>query len=202
MTKTYKQLDSVIDNCRLYLKLVTDLNNDKISKMKIKQPSLVYVDEKLEKDFNIHHSHILINSFYIYQVTLILLFIIDISIETTMTTNKCSGQPDCTTRLSTSYGSKILNGVMISIGLFLHIPKLKENFFRYFIIYYYAYIIAQIIIVFANSNWIFNSRISDFDVVLYVQNIIIFLYPLLVANKRFYNMILGVVVYLLAVISG
>ena len=57
------------------------MNNEKISSMKIKQPSLEYIDEKLEKDYNMHFNKVLINSFRAYQISILAFSIIDIIIE-------------------------------------------------------------------------------------------------------------------------
>lgn len=148
--------------------------------MKVLKPSLRYKDEKLEKDLTSHFMHVLINSFLTYLISLIIFLIVDITIESSYG------------YISQEIGSRILHGSAIIFGFLISLPRFRHSFDRNFFIYYYFLLATQLVSIYIEK--------SNNDTKICMQNIVIFSYAIFIANKQFYKVIFGVIIYFIILI--
>ena len=158
------------------------MNNEKISSMKIKQPSLEYIDEKLEKDYNMHFNKVLINSFRAYQISILAFSIIDIIIE------------GIKGNLKDEIITKILKLIEFLLSFSLYYSVIKEKFLSNFIIYYYFVLVIEIICIYVEKN---NN-----DVKICIQIIVLFSYPLFIANRKFFPVITGLILFYISLLPA
>ena len=153
-----------------------------ISSLKIRKPSLIYIDEKLEKDYNLHFNKLLIDSFKAYQVSIFAFYIIDIIIE---------GSKG---NLMNQIISKTLKLIAFLFSLCLYKKKNKEKFLSNFIIYYYFLLLIEIICIYIEIN---NN-----DIKIFLQMIVLFSYPLLIANRSFYWVTIGLILFYVIILPA
>lgn len=160
--------------------------------MKIKKFSLNYNDEKLDKDFIFHFKHVIENAYYIYHISLILYFVLEILIIQASSNSNYNYLDN---------NQIIINSVALILGFALYIPKFKENFLRNFILFYYLYLVQNLVCIYIAfiSKKDYNPNT---DIKICLQNIILFSYPFIVGIKRFYSVLLGVIVYYMAILPS
>lgn len=147
--------------------------------MKIKKPSLEYIDAKLEKDYTIHKSSIMINSFKAYQISTLIFWLIDLVIE------------GIKGNLKDEIISKTLKFISFVTSFVLYRPKLRENFLSNYHYYYYFSLVIEIICIYIEKQ--------ENDVKICLQIIVLFSYPILIANTQFYPVVTGLVFYYISV---
>ena len=133
-----------------------------ISSLKIRKPSLIYIDEKLEKDYNLHFNKLLIDSFKGNLMNQII--------------------------------SKTLKLIAFLFSLCLYKKKNKEKFLSNFIIYYYFLLLIEIICIYIEIN---NN-----DIKIFLQMIVLFSYPLLIANRSFYWVTIGLILFYVIILPA
>ena len=161
---------------------MTDVNNEKISSMKIQKPSLVYNDKKLEKDYNLHFHKILLNSYKAYQISLFAFWLIDLTIE------------GIKGNLQYQIVTKILKLITFLLSFTLYYKSVKERFLHYFIFYYYFTLLIEIICIYVEK--------SDNDIKICLQIIVLFSYPLFLANRNFYPIIGGLILFYISLLPA
>jgi hypothetical protein len=147
--------------------------------MKIKKPSLQYIDAKLEKDYTIHKSSVMINSFKAYQISIFVFWLIDLIIE------------GIKGNLVNEIVSKILKLISLISSFVLYRQKVRENFLSNFHYYYYFSLVIEIICIYVEKQ--------ENDLKICLQIILLFSYPILIANTQFYPVVLGLIFFYLAI---
>ena len=148
-----KQLDPALEN-------MADVSNDDASNLRIRKPVLKFFDRKIEMDYTEYCDMKIILSYSVYLFTLALFLAVDIIIEF----------------FDNQEISKALKIVYILCGLFLFIPKLKEQFSNSFSVYFAIIIIIEIISVYIEKK-------NDNDTKLCLQTFVLLSFPLYYCPK-------------------
>ena len=148
-----KQLDPALEN-------MADVSNDDASNLRIRKPILKFFDAKIEMDFTEYCDMKVTLPYIIYLLTMILFLAVDILLE------KFEGQKV----------TKILKIIYIICGLFLFIPKLKEQFSYSFSFYFAIIIIIEIIGIYIETE-------NDNDTKICLQAFVLLAFPLYFCPK-------------------
>ena len=148
--KANKQLDPALEN-------MADVSNDEACDFRIEKPILRFFDEKVEMDYTEYCNKKVAIPFLAYLISLLLFLSTDLII---IGFEK----------------RKIAKIVYIVLGLFLLIPKLKENFSNVFPFYFSAILIIELIFIYENK--------SNNDIKICLQNSVLINFSLFYCPKR------------------
>ena len=148
--KANKQLDPALEN-------MADVSNDEACDFRIEKPILRFFDEKVEMDYTEYCNKKVAIPFLAYLISLLLFLSTDLII---IGFEK----------------RKIAKIVYIVLGLFLLIPKIKENFSNIFPFYFSAILIIELIFIYENK--------SNNDIKICLQNSVLINFSLFYCPKR------------------
>jgi class 3 adenylate cyclase len=151
-------------------------------KMKIDAYSLTYRDNGIENDYKNENSSIMHDSFFYHILSSIIFCIVDLIIEINQNT------------IDTDKISKIIKFFILFFSVVFFLNRIKINFSKYFIYYFYLNIIIDIVLLYVERG---NNQFK-----LCFLFFVSFSYPTLLPGSNFSAITYGIILYILGSIPA
>ena len=160
-----------------------DITNEHIALLKIKTPFLQFKNIKNEREYIRYSSYYVGRIFLIYLISIASVSGIDLLVE-------FSFSKDLTKQMKT----KIMDALEILIGMFLLLKPCRRIFNKLFEIYFFICLVVEIIEIYIEK--------ANNDTKICVSHYFILTFPLFFSNRSFHKIIIGITIYIFAVIPS